>query len=365
MSNGRRLRIGASIAVALFVLIFPFIASTFFLVQIGVQSLFLGIVALSLIFLSGYGGLVSLAQIALYGSASYTYAILTVSYNLPWYIGVVGALLFSTLLAALFALVSVRTQGIYFLMITLAEAMLVFYFAQQDRIFTNGHTGINGVRPPTVGLLVFSDPVTFYYMALIVTVLIYLGLRYTVRSPFGLAIQGIRDNPRRMRSLGYSVLSHRIAAFTLAGCIAGVGGILGVWYDGAISPGSIDLTRTINILVIAVLGGLTYFEGAFVGAIFFTLITNFASSFTNRFETVIGFAFLLVALFFPDGLIGLSKKVIQLGLQLVAKNTSTATSSASQTVRKTAHPRHTPSSIDAEGKQLLTISGNTEEEKTQ
>src|SRR5258708_35856915 len=115
-----------------------------------------------------------------------------------------------------------------------------------------------------------------------------------------------------MKSLGFNVSAHRIAAFMLAGLIAGIGGVLGTWYNGAISPGSIDLTRTIDILIIAVLGSLTYFEGAFVGAVFFTLITNFASSFTDRFNTVIGLAFLLVALFFAGGLIGLSNTIAHL-----------------------------------------------------
>jgi branched-chain amino acid transport system permease protein len=197
-------------------------------------------------------------------------------------------------------------------MITLAQAMLVYFYVNQDRVFAGGHSGINGVRPPVVGALDLADPTVFYYMTLIIALLVYLGLRYLMRSPFGLALQGIRDNTQRMRSLGYQTSAHRIAAFTLAGFIAALGGIIGVWYNGSISPGSIDLTRTINVLIIAVLGGIGYLEGAFVGAVFFTLVTNFASSYTDRFNTVIGIAFLLVALFFPDGLIGLAKKAGQL-----------------------------------------------------
>ncbi len=297
---------------ALVLVTIPLFAPTFFVVQIGIQSLFLGIVALSLIFLAGYGGMVSLVQVALYGVAGYVYAILTVTYTAPWYVGVLVGLLFTTVLSALFALIAIRTQGIYFLMITLAQAMLVYFYVNQDRIFAGGHSGINGVRPPAIGSLDLADPTAFYYMTLIVAVLAYLGLHYSLRSPFGLALQGIRDNPQRMHSLGYRTSAHRVAAFTLAGFIAALGGIIGVWYNGSISPGSIDLTRTINVLVIAVLGGIGYLEGAFVGAIFFTLVTNFASSYTDRFNTVIGIAFLLVALFFPDGLIGLSKKAMQL-----------------------------------------------------
>jgi len=345
-------RIACLIAIALFLLTFPLFASQFLVVQIGIQSLFLGIVALSLIFLAGYGGMVSLAQMALYGASGYMLAVLTVTYSLPWFIGVIAGLIFATLLAAIFALISVRTQGIYFIMITLAEAMLVFYYADQDRIFTNGHTGINGVLAPRMGPFVITDPNTFYYMTLIIAALVYLGLHYIIRSPFGLALQGI----------GFNVYVHRVAAFTLAGFIAGIAGILGTWYDGAISPGSIDLTRTINILVIAVLGGLSYFEGAFVGATFFVLVTTYASSFTDRFNTVIGLAFLAVALFFPDGLIGLSMKTVQLITRTAGRR---RVRPSRKPVSSLANARSAARDGGAENEQLTIVSAKPEEEEKQ
>jgi branched-chain amino acid transport system permease protein len=362
MMIGRITRIAFFIAIALFLLTFPLFASQFLVVQIGIQSLFLGIVALSLIFLAGYGGMVSLAQMAMYGASAYMLAILTVTYGLPWFIGVAAGLIFATLLAAIFALISVRTQGIYFIMITLAEAMLVFYYADQDRIFTNGHTGINGVLAPSVGPLVITDPNTFYYMTLIIAALVYLGLRYIIRSPFGLALQGIRDNARRMQSLGFNVYAHRVAAFTLAGFIAGIAGILGTWYDGAISPGTIDLTRTINILVIAVLGGLSYFEGAFVGATFFVLVTTYASSFTDRFNTVIGLAFLAVALFFPAGLIGLSRKTVQFITQTAGRGRVTT---SRKPVSALGNAQPAASDDVAEDEQFTIVSAKPEEEEKQ
>jgi branched-chain amino acid transport system permease protein len=301
-------RVGIA-ALTSFLLAFPFVAPEFFVVQIGIQSLFLGIVGLSLTFLAGYGGLTSLAQTALYGVSGYTLAITTVTHGWDWWLAVPLALIVTGLIAFIFALVSVRTQGIYFLMITLAMAMLVYYFADQDRLITGGHAGINGVRPPDIGGFSLRDPTTFYFVALTIAVGAYLGLRYLIKTPFGLTLQALRDNPRRLQSLGYFVEFHRVAAFTLAGVVAGLGGILGAWYNGAISPGAIDLTRTINVLVLAVLGGLVYLEGAFVGAVFFTLVTNFASSFTDRYNTVIGLTFLLVALFLPQGLVGLIHKL--------------------------------------------------------
>lgn len=306
----KRWRAGALAVLILFLLVYPLVASSFFILQIGFQSLFLAIVAASLIFLANYGGMLSLAQTALYGVAGYTLAVTTITYGWPWYAGIAMALACCTLFAFLVGLVSVRTQGIYFLMITLAIAMLCYFYAEQDRNFTNGHSGIYGVQPP--GGALSAHPAIYYYMALATAALVYAGLRYVVRSPFGLALQGVRDNPRRMRSLGFYVEAHRVAAFTLGGFVAGIGGVLGVWYNGAISPGSIDLTRTINVLVVAVVGGLGALEGALVGAVFFTLVTNFASNFTDRFNTVIGLAFLAVALFSPDGIMGLPRTIQRL-----------------------------------------------------
>lgn len=359
MKTGNILRIVGVIALAIFLLVYPFFASPFFVIQIGIQSLFLGIIALSLIFLAGYGGMVSLAQMAFYAASGYSLGFITVTVGLPWYVGVGVGLIIAILCAVIFAFISVRTQGIYFLMITLAEAMLVYYFAEQNDFFTNGHTGINGIVPPAVGSLALSDPTTFYFLTLIIAALVYLGLRYLVRTPFGLALQGIRDNAQRMQSLGYNVPLHRMAAFTLAGLIAGIGGVLGTWYNGAISPGSIDLTRTIDILIIAVVGGLLYFEGAFIGAVFFTLVTNFASSFTDRFNTVIGLAFLLVALFFPNGLIGLSKQAVQLVMRTTHwSGNRRAVGPASEKGVQTSI-RSTGSAL---GKQPMTVSGKPEEE---
>jgi branched-chain amino acid transport system permease protein len=301
MTRPHRLAVVAGVFV---LAVFPLIATPFLTVQIGYQSLFLATTALSLTFLAHYGGMLSLAQLAFYGVSGYTFAAVTVTYGLPWYAGAACALIASTLIAFLFGLVAVRTQGISFLMITLAMAMLLYFYAEQDRVFTNGHAGINGIVPP--GGPVASHPIPYYYLALAVSLTVYAALRYAAQTPFGLSLQGIRDNPQRMRSIGYHVEAHRVAAFCLGGLVAGIGGVLGVWYNSAISPGTIDLSRTINLLVIAVVGGLAYVEGAFVGAFFVTLATNYANSFTDRFNTAIGLTFLLIAVFSPQGLIGLA-----------------------------------------------------------
>ena len=130
------------------------------------------------------------------------------------------------------------------------------------------------------------------------------------RAPFGLALQAIRDNPRRMRALGFDVAAHRVAAYALAGVIAALGGVLLVWFNGRISPGTIGVDRLIDILVIAVVGGVGHPAGAFLGAIFFVLLDTFAIDIVGaeRFNTLIGVLFLAIVLFSPDGLLGLWEK---------------------------------------------------------
>jgi branched-chain amino acid transport system permease protein len=300
---------------AVFLLTFPLYASSYQLTQIAGLSLVLGIIALSLVFLAANCGLVSLAQMSIAGLAAYTIGIMTVSHSYPLWQAVPVALLVSTGAAFLFGVISVRTHGIYFLMITLALAMIVYNITLENYTVFNGHGGIGGEQAPAVGSFSFDPvkhPTSFYFLALIVAFLLYVGLRYITRAPFGLALQGLRDNPRRMRALGYWVEGHRVAAFTLSGFVAGVGGILYVWYYATINPTFIDLTHAINILIIAVIGGLIYLEGAFVGALAFTLVTNFASSYTDRYNSVIGLTFLLIVMFSPNGLIGLPQVIVRL-----------------------------------------------------
>jgi branched-chain amino acid transport system permease protein len=112
-----------------------------------------------------------------------------------------------------------------------------------------------------------------------------------------------------MAALGYNVTAHRVAAFAFAGLVAACGGVLAVWYNGQIAPGSIDLTRTIDVLVIAVIGGLYRLEGAWVGALAVTLLTNFANDYTARFNTVIGLIFIGILLLSPGGITGIWQNV--------------------------------------------------------
>lgn len=296
---------------------FPFTANDFFIVQIGAQSLLLGIVALSLMMLAGYGGMVSLSQMTIAGLAGYMVAILGVnSYELglgwPWWLTVPCAIAIATLVATLIGVISVRTEGIYTIMITLAIGVAFFYFCNQNYEIFNGFTGFAGLKPPELFGVDWRSPKPFYYLSLVVAVIAFVVVSYFERSTFGLALQAIRDNPRRMHALGYDVTLHRIAAHAFAGLFAAVGGVLLVWYNGRISPGTIGVGELIDVLIIAVIGGLRRPIGPFIGALVFTLIGNFAIDLIDRerFNMLIGFCFLVIVLFSPDGILGLWDKLM-------------------------------------------------------
>lgn len=301
------------VVVLAFVLIYPFVATPFFTYQIGAQSLALGLIALSLTFLGGYGGMVSLAQMTVAGFAAYMLAIFGSSSNLaislgwPWWLALLVAVALATVFAAAVGWLSVRTEGIYTIMITLAVGVAFFYLAQQNYTVFNGFQGFSKLGPPTVFGLDMHAPTPFYFLVLACALAGYFWVKYLIRAPFGIALQGIRDNPRRMQALGYNVTAHRVAAYAVAGLLAAVGGVLMVWYNNRISPGSMGTGAMINILIIAVLGGMKHPIGAFVGAIVFVLLQNFAIDLVDRerFNLVIGGVFLVIVLFSPDGLLGL------------------------------------------------------------
>jgi branched-chain amino acid transport system permease protein len=153
-------------------------------------------------------------------------------------------------------------------------------------------------------------------MILFFAALSYAGVLYVSRAPFGLALQGVRDNPRRMEAIGYNVTAHRIAAYAFAAVIAAIGGILLVWQNNQISPFSVGVDVVINLLIIAVVGGLGHPIGPFVGALIYVILRTFALDALvavgldgRRFQTLIGLGFLVIVLFSPDGVVGIWRRL--------------------------------------------------------
>lgn len=313
---------GALAAIAVLLLLAPQIFSSFWLSQILTQALWLGIAAASLTFLSRYGGMISLAQVGLYGIAGFTMANLvhaSEGQHLGWspWAGVAMGIAAAVIVSFLFGAISSRSYGIYFLMITLALTVIVYYFfAQVTQL--SGFGGVRDIaRPGFLGNPI-TNPKPLYYVSLGCSVVVYLVLRYVVRTPFGIALQGIRDDPQRMRSLGYNVPLHRTLAFTFGAFIASIAGILSVWFNTQISPGSVRIDQAIAVLIIAVIGGLSRVEGAWIGAVAYTLVDYYSRQWTphvgnwlgpDRFATIIGLIFLAIVLVSPDGLIGIGQRL--------------------------------------------------------
>ncbi len=286
------------------------------------QTFVLGIAAASLVFLSAYAGMVSLAQVALYGVAAYTLGNVVLSgeakgLHLGWnpWLGILLAIVVTTAVALLFGAVASRSTGIYFLMITLTFAVIAFSFFLSVTVFGgfSGVAGMDSFTPSVVGRPT-EQPARLYYVALGVSLLVYALFRYLVRTPFGLALQGIRDEPVRMTSLGYNVPLHRTLAFGLAGFVASLAGILYSWSIGAVAPDTINLSATVDLLIIAVIGGLGRIEGAWLGAFAFVVINNYVRDVSlpivgGSFNTIIGLIFLTIVIVSPDGLMGIWDRI--------------------------------------------------------
>jgi branched-chain amino acid transport system permease protein len=188
----------------------------------------------------------------------------------------------------------------------------------------SGFSGIGGINSYTPGWIgdVLAHPDRLYYVALGVAAAVYVLIRYIVRTPFGLSLQGVRDDPVRMASLGYHVPVHRTLAFGFAAFIASLGGILYVWWSGQIAPGNVDLPETINLLIMAVIGGLFRIEGAWLGAFVFIVIQNYVRDFSvpglgfggtlfgGSFNTIVGIIFLVIVLASPGGLMGAWDRIV-------------------------------------------------------
>ena len=322
---------GIAVAALVFVLTAPaFLSSPNWLNNILTETFFFGIAAASLIFLYAYGGMVSLAQTALFGITGIILGNMVTKggpggtskgLHLGWdpTLAIVLAITATTLIGLIGGAVASRSTGIYFLMITLTYSVIATYtLGQVTKI--SGFSGIGGINRYMPGWIgdVVAHPNRLYYIALGTAIVVYVLIRVIVRTPFGISLQGVRDEPIRMGSLGYAVPLHRTIAFGFAAFIASLGGVLYAWWAGQVAPGDVDLPQTISLLIMAVIGGLVRIEGAWVGAFAFILMQNYITSSTHipllgfggtlfggSFNTLIGIIFLAIVVVSPDGLMGL------------------------------------------------------------
>src|ERR1041385_7121706 len=299
-------------ALAAVVLVVP--QSGSFVILLATRAMSFAILTMSLDILLGSTGLASLGQAAYFGVGAYLTAVLATkwSFGLGWdfWLVVLLGMLFGAALAAVFGLLAIRASGVYFLMITLALGQCVWGLAYRWNSLTGGDNGINlGVRPKFG--IDLSDQVTFFYLVLAIFSLSLLAMYVLVRSPFGRSLAGIRERELRMKILGYNTWLHKYIAFIIAGAFGGLSGVLWAHPAGIVSPVNVELTTSVDALLMAVLGGAGTLIGSVIGAVIVFGLREYLSTVVPWWQYVLGGVYVLTIFYLPTGLMGIPERIRQ------------------------------------------------------
>jgi branched-chain amino acid transport system permease protein len=299
-------------------LAFPFFGTDFY-TQMVARMMILAIFAMSLDLIQGVTGLVSLGHAAFFGLAGYALAFVSpqdVPVSLWWSLPVAAAA--AGLAALVIGFFVVRTHGIYFIMVTMAFAQMVFYLFFDNKVL-GGSDGIYINFKPQAVLFDLEDKRVFYYFTLAVLVLVYLFLRRLLFSPFGRALAGIRVNEHRMRAMGFGTFGYKLAAFTLAGALAGLAGYLWGAQTGFVNPELMGFQMSAHAIMMVILGGMGNFAGAIVGAFAFEYLLHVFKDVPTigtfdggkHWQLWMGLFIVLVVTFAPRGLLGVLEQVLR------------------------------------------------------
>jgi branched-chain amino acid transport system permease protein len=289
--------------VALLALI-PLVMGEYY-VNLASQILIFAIFAASINLLLGYGGLPTLGHAAYLGIAAYVSALIYLKLGLGHWIAAPVALLATTLMACAFGFIALRAAGLGFLMLTLALSQVLWGTAYRWVALTDGDNGLRGLTRP-FGL---NDADSFYYFTLAVTAFSIWMMARFVASPFGAALKGTRDQPRRMSALGHDVWMIRWLTFVYAGFWGAVSGLLFVYYHKYIHPVSLSLANSAEGLLAVIAGGSGTLAGPLVGAAIVMLLKNWASAYIERWNMLLGFVFVAIVVFMPEGVVPGAKRL--------------------------------------------------------
>jgi len=291
-----------SVLVAGLFALLPVFAGDFY-INLGSQIMIAAVFALSFNLLVGYAGLTSLGQAAFLGLAAYLSAWLTTRAGLGHGSAALLSILGTILVAAGFGLIALRASGLGFLMITLALSQVLWGLAYRWVSVTNGDNGMTRLsRPQPLGISIDSAA-SFYWFALIVTLVSFILIAIFVRSAFGDSVTGTRDQSRRMSALGYNVWMIRWITFIYAGFWGGIAGLLYVYYNKYIHPTSLSITTSAEGILGVIAGGSGTLVGPIIGAALVTFLKNYVSSYLERWNMLLGFVFLIIVVVMPDGIV--------------------------------------------------------------
>jgi branched-chain amino acid transport system permease protein len=280
----------------------PYWMPGIYYVNVASQILLYAVFALGLNVLVGYAGLVSLGHAGLFGISAYA-----AGYMLQMGYGhsaaIIGALVIGVISMAVYALLSLRSTGIGFIMITLALGEILWGLAYRWISVTGGDNGINVPGRPAPFGYSLSNPAYFYYATLAVFALAVGVVAIFARSPFGAALMGTRDQPRRMNALGYHVLAIRFWACLFSGLLTSVAGILFVYYTQFISPQTLALTSSAEVLLMVISGGAGTLFGPIVGAGLVVIVKTVVSGFIERWNMLLGAIFVAIVILMPEGIV--------------------------------------------------------------
>jgi len=271
-----------------------------FYVYLAAIILLTGLCATSLNFVLGYGGVFQFHHAVFYGAGAYGTALMIIKSGLsPWLGFIVGPLV-SAVLGFVIGLICVRLSKLYFGMLQISLGSLVWAIVYRWYSFTGGDDGIHGVPLPDI----ISSPNGAYYFTLIITAVCMFVLYRMIRSPFGSALQGIRDNPVRSEMIGVNVKLQQLLALTIAGFFGGVAGSLFVVVDNTVFPDMMFWTLSLELIIMCLLGGWFSFLGPMVGAAVIVLLRTYVSGITDYWALVLGVIMMLVIFFLPNGVLG-------------------------------------------------------------
>jgi branched-chain amino acid transport system permease protein len=278
---------------------------------LAVEIMIAGIFASGIDLLIGYSGLVSLGQAMFLGLGGYGIAVGTALLGWPLWVSAPITLVVVAMIAAAIGAICTRTRGVEFLLITLAFSQM-FYGAAIKLRWTNGSDGMSGIPRPDLSQLGLSahSPVVFYYYILTVSALALLLLWRIVNSPFGSVLIGIRENERRVMSMGYAVANYKIGAFALSAVICAVAGILQAQYTYFVNPDSMSWQVSGEGVLMVIIGGANVILGPFMGAAVFLVVKQALSLITDEYNLFFGIFFMLVVAFFRGGILGTLRTLI-------------------------------------------------------
>lgn len=284
----------------------PMLGMSSFVQSLAIEMLTFSILALSLDIMLGYTGLVSLGHAAFFAISGYAVAIISVRWTTDLALTFPLGVAIAAVLALPVGWLSIRLSGFYFLMITFALAQMVYTAAFSWKWLTGGSDGILVPGPTLLGHPVLQSRAALYYFTLAVFLAACVLMYWIIRSQFGRALVGIRENTRRMRALGYNVRRYKLGAFVIASLFGGVAGVLNAQFNLFVAPESAHWSQSALVLVMVLIGGSGYFLGPIIGTIIVLGLQHWLSSYTEYWGLVLGLLFIVLITGAREGLVGIA-----------------------------------------------------------